>query len=160
MISTTQLQAYVFTGFLLLYNLPSHAVTDAEFNALKQQMNQLADQLEAVSATKAGHGSSGSTMIGGYGELHFNSLSNPSGPRKRELDFHRFVLHIGHEFSDSIRLHTELELEHALVEDTADGSGPGEVELEQAFIEFDISDETQVKGGVFLIPVGIMNETC
>jgi hypothetical protein len=160
MISTTRLQTYVFIGLLTAYSLPSYAVSNEEFNALKQQMNQLADQLETASATKAsGHGSSGSTTLGGYGEMHFNSLSNPSGPRKRELDFHRFILFVGHEFSDNIRFFSELELEHSLVVDTDDGSGPGEIELEQAYIEFDINDNTQVTGGLFLIPIGIMNET-
>jgi hypothetical protein len=69
------------------------------------------------------------------------------------------VLFFGHEFSDSIRFFSELELEHALTEDTDDGSGPGEVELEQAYVEFDITENAQVKGGVFILPVGILNET-
>jgi len=155
-----QFQAFVLIGLLATHSLPSYAVSEAEFNALKEQMNQMANRLEnAYGKDTQGHTSSGTTTVGGYGEMHFNSLSNPSGPRKKELDFHRFVLFFGHEFNDRIRLRSEFELEHALTKDTADGSGPGEVELEQAYVEFDINDSTQLKGGVFLIPVGILNET-
>ncbi len=36
---------------------------------------------------------------------------------------------------------------------------PGEVEVEQAYVQFDIGENTNVDGGLFLIPVGILNET-
>ena len=118
------------------------------------------------------------TTIGGYGELHYNNIdaSDPARDQK-EIDFHRFVLYFNHEFNDDIRLFTEFELEHALTSDNAcsatappggftggevicDGStSPGEVELEQAYIEFDLQDNLQARGGVFLLPVGILNET-
>ncbi len=98
------------------------------------------------------------TSIGGYGELHYNNLSSNTS-EKKEIDFHRFVLFIDHEFNDKIRFYSELELEHALVKDTADGSSGGEMEVEQAFIELDIDDTSTVKAGLFLIPVGIINET-
>ena len=98
------------------------------------------------------------TTIGGYGELHYNNLDK-NGTDFTELDFHRFVLEIGHDFSDTIRFFSEVELEHALVKDTADGSGPGEYELEQAYIEIDLDDSSSLKTGIFLIPVGIINET-
>ena len=87
-------------------------------------------------------------------------------------------LFFGHEFTDDIRFFSEFELEHALTKDTAcsatapaggftggevicDGStAPGEVELEQAYLEFDLMDDMlQARGGVFLLPVGILNET-
>jgi len=90
------------------------------------------------------------TTIGGYGELHYNNIDD-----KESIDFHRFVLFFGHEFTDSIRFFSELELEHAL---SGDGK-PGEVELEQAYIEMDLTESTTLKTGLFLIPVGITNET-
>lgn len=98
------------------------------------------------------------TTIGGYGEMHYNNLSSDTA-EKKEVDFHRFVLFIDHDFNEKIRFFSELELEHALVKDTDDGSNGGEIELEQAYIEMDISDTETVKAGVFLIPVGMMNET-
>jgi hypothetical protein len=98
------------------------------------------------------------TTIGGYGELHYNNLDK-NGTDFTEFDFHRFVLMFGHDFNDRIRFFSEFELEHALVKDTDDGSGPGEVELEQAYIEIDLGTSSSVKSGVFLIPVGVLNET-
>lgn len=99
------------------------------------------------------------TTIGGYGELHYNNLQTekPGKNDKREIDFHRFVLFFGHEFNDNIRMFSEFELEHSLAGDGA--SKPGEVELEQAYIEMDLNDNTQFKAGVMLVPVGILNET-
>lgn len=156
------LQTIVYTTLISSYSLSAQAVTDEEFNQLKLRLEQLADAMDDNS------GSSSSTHIGGYGELHYNNLEDGNDKKSRSIDFHRFVLFIGHEFNDDIRFHSELELEHALVKDTdtdTDGTSPdidtspGEVELEQAYIEIDITDNAQVKGGVFLIPVGIMNET-
>ena len=58
---------------------------------------------------------SNKTTIGGYGELHYNNLRN-DGPKgnKDEMDFHRFVLFINHEFNDRMRFVSELEIEHSL----------------------------------------------
>ncbi len=94
------------------------------------------------------------TTIGGYGELHYNNVSSDAGDSK-EIDFHRFVLFFGHEFTDRVRFFSEFELEHSL---SGDGA-PGEVELEQAFVEYALTDNTYAKTGLFLLPLGILNET-
>jgi hypothetical protein len=99
------------------------------------------------------------TSIGGYGELHYNDVNADGDGDFQRIDFHRLVTFIGHEFTDRIRFFSEVEIEHALVEDTADGSGSGEVEVEQAYIEFDLSDGYAARTGLFLLPVGILNET-
>ncbi|MGB5277758.1 MAG: porin, partial [Gammaproteobacteria bacterium] len=79
------------------------AVTDEEFKALQDQLNQLADAVENAPAaeTKKVH-------IGGYGELHYNNWEFPDGSKFRELDFQRFVLFFGYDFTDSIRFHSEV----------------------------------------------------
>ncbi len=131
------------------------AVTDEEFNELKEQFNQLAEQVDENSQST----STSRTTIGGYGELHYNNLSNGAGTDKKVLDLHRFVIFLNHEFNDDIRFFSEFEIEHAFIKDTADGSSSGEVEVEQAYVQFDIGEYTNVDAGVFLIPVGILNET-
>jgi len=94
--------------------------------------------------------------LGGYGELHVNMLENQAnGESFNELDLHRFVLFYQHDFTDRIRFNSELEIEHALAGDDA----PGEVELEQAYVEYDWADNHSFKAGVFLVPVGMLNET-
>ncbi len=132
-----------------------------ETNSVKQKIIQNSDDLQttrhnveavadAVEGTSAaGAGWWNNTSIGGYGELHYN------GGAKDQLDFHRFVLFLGHEFTDTLRFQSEIELEHAFA---ADGE-VGEIELEQAYLELDVNENTQVFGGVHLVPVGIINET-
>jgi hypothetical protein len=142
----------------------------AEIEALKSQQQDTAKQaaeadekaeaaVVAVEDSSSGKSSQSSwadkTTIGGYGELHYNNINNDGIDDKNEIDFHRFVLFFGHEFTDKLRFFSELELEHALA---GDGKN-GELELEQAYIEYDIRDNLQTKGGVFLMPVGILNET-
>jgi hypothetical protein len=96
------------------------------------------------------------TQIGSYGEMHYNNLEDQNGDDdKDEVDFHRFVLFLGHDFSDSTRMFSEVELEHSVA---GDGQN-GEVELEQAYIEHDLGRSTRMKAGLFLMPVGILNQT-
>ena len=136
---------------------PALAVSDEEFNELKEQFNQLADQVDENSQS-----SGSSTTVGGYGELHYNNLSNGAGTDKKVLDLHRFVIFVNHEFNDDIRFFSEFEIEHAFIKDNNDDSGntsSGEVEVEQAFVQFDIAENSNIDAGIFLIPVGILNET-
>jgi len=97
--------------------------------------------------------------LGGYGEVHYNNLeADDSEHDVEEADLHRFVVFIGKEFNDDLRFVSEFEIEHGGVE--ADGEPlDGEVEVEQAYIEYDVSNNSQVRGGVFLLPTGIINET-
>ncbi|UTA49129.1 porin [Simiduia sp. 21SJ11W-1] len=110
---------------------------------------------DAVEQSVAAGGAS-KTSIGGYGELHLNRLNGVNGKAdKNQIDFHRFVLFFGHQFNNKVRFYSEFELEHALA-----GEGkPGEVELEQAYIEWDYAANHSAQAGVFLVPVGILNET-
>jgi hypothetical protein len=143
-----------------------------EIEALKQQQQDTqkkaaaADEKAeaAVVAVESGATSSSSsswadrTTLGGYGELHYNNLDGSGGASdKEEIDLHRFVLFVGHEFNDDIRFFSEFEIEHAFA--AGDGSSKGEVEVEQAFVEIDINDQHLARAGVALLPVGILNET-
>jgi phosphate-selective porin O/P len=100
--------------------------------------------------------SSSKTTIGGYGELHYNNLEDKNGTAdKDEIDFHRFVLFFDHEFSDDLRFVSELELEHSI---SGDGEN-GAIELEQAYLEYDLNERSRVSAGLLLVPAGIINET-
>ena len=137
----------------------------AEIKMLKSRLVETESKTEAtaeaidlVAESTASGGSllGGNTVIGSYGEMHYNNLENQAdGSDKSAMDFHRFVLFFGHQFTDSVRFFSELEVEHSIA-----GDGKvGEVELEQAFIEWDYSPEQKLTAGLFLLPVGIMNET-
>lgn len=131
----------------------------AQLNQTDQKVEATGEALEQVSATASGNSAASwaeRTHIGGYGELHYNNLEGEGGASdKDELDFHRFVLFFSHEFNDRIRFMSELELEHSIAGDDQNG----EIELEQAYVEFDLNDRHRAKGGVFILPVGILNET-
>ncbi len=97
------------------------------------------------------HGRNGTTTIGGYGELHYNNTDSTN-----EIDMHRFILFLGHEFTDRIRFWSELEVEHSQAGESKNG---GEVAMEQAFLEFDLNDNHALRAGILLVPVGLINET-
>jgi hypothetical protein len=92
-----------------------------------------------------------SSSPSGYMDFHFNKIDGADG----QLDFHRFVLLFAHQFSDRIRFVGELELEHAFVEGLEDA---GELELEQAYVDFLLTRAFNVRAGMVLAPIGIINE--
>jgi len=116
-----------------------------------RHVSQQEDELQQVAeAVEEGTPVATQTSLGGYGELHYNNTDSGN-----KVDFHRFVLFLGYDFTDKTRFYSELEVEHAL-----SGNGkPGAVELEQAFIEHRINDHLTGKAGLMLMPVGILNET-
>lgn len=126
------------------------AVLQEEIEHLKLQMaNSDANRSSGI------QGFVDRTTIGGYGELHYNNFHGDGATKKDQIDFHRFVLFFGHKFNDWISFKSEFELEHAL---SGEGKG-GEVELEQAYVDFNINKNVNAKVGVFLVPMGILNET-
>jgi len=96
----------------------------------------------------------GSNTIGGYGEFSYNRY-NDTTVNNNQADLRRFVLFLGHKFSDNLRFYSEVEWEHAVVSNT----DQGESEIEQAFIDYHVNDAVSFKAGLFLIPLGILNET-
>ncbi len=161
-------QKLLLAGSLLL---ASGSAISADSNSLQQQLDDLkaenkvilerleatADMIDASSDSQnpgsdssfGNHGSKGKTTIGGYGELHYTNTDS-----KKEMNLHRFILFMGHEFTNKIRFWSELEVEHAKVD--ADG---GEVAIEQAYVEFDLNENNALRAGVILVPIGIINET-
>ena len=114
---------------------------------------------EVIDGGGIGQSRTQKTFLGGYGELHYNNLEAADSSRDlEEIDLHRFVMFLGHQFNDNVRFYSEFEVEHALVADSG-GQTPGEVELEQAYVEFDLNSKLHSRAGVFLLPVGILNET-
>lgn len=135
---------------------------EKEITQLKETVKEQEKKIEATAnavETKSENSISfgKNTTIGGYGEIHMNQLWNKddTGNSKREIDFHRFVLFFEHKFTDNIKFFSEVEIEHVV----SSAEDKGEVELEQAFIDFHYSANHHVIGGIFLIPVGLINET-
>jgi len=143
-------------------------VQQAEINQLKDQLADTEEKAEAtvnaVESLSTAPVQAGKTTLGGYGELHYNNLESDNSTSSTDaVDFHRFVMFAGHQFSDKVRFFSELEIEHSIA---GGGKGigqndskPGEVGLEQAYIEWDLAANQTAKAGLFLLPVGIINET-
>ncbi len=92
------------------------------------------------------------TTLFGYGEMNYNR------PRKdtsqTQADLRRAVLGVGHRFDEKTELGMELEFEHAVTS----ASDKGEVEVEQLWIDHHLSDKLTLRAGLFLVPVGLINE--
>lgn len=93
------------------------------------------------------------TTIGGYGELHYNNEVVANQSTKTMLDFHRFVLFFSHNWNEKWSFKSEVELEHNFVQ-----SGQGELELEQAYVNYHLDDYLGFQFGVVLPSVGFINE--
>ncbi len=136
------------------------AVTEVNINGTNERIQKTEQIVEAtgdyIESLEVPDPSASRTSLGGYGELHYNNLSaNDSALDTEKIDYHRFVLFLGHEFNDRVSFFSELEVEHSLAGDDK----PGEVELEQAFVNFSMNNNVRAQGGLFLLPLGILNET-
>ena len=89
--------------------------------------------------------------LGGYGEMHANFGESEAADL---FDLHRIVLALGYDFNDWIKLNSEIEIEHAFV---SKGAG-GELLVEQAHLDFLLSDAANVRFGRVLTPLGIVNQ--
>ena len=90
--------------------------------------------------------------IGGYGELHYNRAQNGNDDATITLDFHRFIIYYGYNWTEEWSFKSEVELEHNFV-----SGGNGELELEQAFVNYH-SNLFGFQAGVILPSVGLLNE--
>jgi hypothetical protein len=108
---------------------------------------------QAGSSSAAQTSQAPASSISGYMDFHLNQPVDDPAPAV--LDFHRFVLLFTHRFSDRVRFVGELELEHAVVEGLEEG---GELELEQAYLDFLAKPSLNFRAGMLLVPIGIINE--
>ncbi|HEY2629758.1 MAG TPA: hypothetical protein VGI57_11560 [Usitatibacter sp.] len=92
------------------------------------------------------------TTFFGYGELNYYRPTHDTS--NTTADAARVVLGFEHRWNERTRLVTELEWEHAVtsVDDR------GESEVEQAYVEYMINQNLSTKVGLFLMPVGLLNE--
>lgn len=81
--------------------------------------------------------------VSAYGELTYNQPEGDNG----ELDVQRLVLLFGYKFNDKAQFITEIEFEHV-----------NEVFVEQAFVNYNVGNNVSLRGGLMLVPMGIVNE--
>ena len=102
-----------------------------------EQLNSYQQQFQNLSNLESG------LMIGGYGEVTYNDPDEGAS----ELDVQRLVILLAYKFDDRVSFITEIEYEHVK-----------EVYIEQAWLNYALNDNTNLRAGLLLVPMGIVNE--
>ena len=117
---------------IILILLATFVCAQDQYNSASTQLNNLLSSERSLS-------------IGGYGEITYNNLEGKSDPA--EIDVQRLVILFAYKFDDRTSFVTEIEYEHVK-----------EVYVEQAFINYVLADGVNLRGGLMLVPMGIINE--
>jgi Phosphate-selective porin O and P len=155
----------------------------SQLAAMRQQIQQLKAQNEALASAQqqqavqqqavqqqsaAGSAPQGSAAVGaapavgsgisenlslwGYGEVYYTHPTHVPGDT--QFDLARAVFGIGYRFDDRTVFNSEFEVEHSV----ASADDKGEFEVEQFYVDHQITPWASVKGGLFLMPFGLLNE--
>lgn len=142
--------ALALAGAFVAPALAQQPTVEEKLQILQQEIDELKRNAPETGAPPAG-----GTNIVGYGEANYNRYRQ--GDRETKADLRRFVFGLNHRFDERLTFHSELEVEHGVVSREDDG----ELEMEQAWLDYRVGagDGLNVKAGLFLIPLGILNET-
>lgn len=127
--------AYLFILLLSASFLQAQTKTDSITLVPQTQIN-------AAQRLLSGNYASAVT-VGAYAEMLYNQPEGDNG----ELDVQRMVLLFGYRFNDKTQFVTEVELEHV-----------NEIFVEQAFVNYSVGNNVSLRGGLMLVPMGIINE--
>lgn len=151
-------------------------VASGDLEEIRRQIEVLTREIEQMQLTRTvaeadesswGLGAAASKVyrtgqgvsIGGYGEMIYESYDSTKDDgtvagAKNTLDVLRAILYTGYKFNDRVLFNSELEVEHSVI---GEGAG-GEVALEFAYLDFLTNPAFNVRAGLVLMPVGIVNE--
>ena len=115
---------------LLIFILSISSAVFGQYNSSERQLLSLQSMASGLT-------------IGGYGEITYNDPDSGVS----EIDVQRLVMLFAYKFDDRVSFITEIEFEHVK-----------EVYVEQAFLNYGVSDNFNLRGGLMLVPMGIVNE--
>jgi hypothetical protein len=92
------------------------------------------------------------TVLTSYGEINLNRPTHRS--EDTQADLRRFVLGLQHRFNDRTKFVGEVEVEHAV----SSADDVGEVAIEQAWVEHQLTPQWAGRAGLQLMPMGLLNE--
>lgn len=115
------------------------ALAVANFAYSQDVPQNTADKVSADTESKV--------QIGGYAQIDYNQPVNKGQMSNGKLDVHRMVLLFGYRFNERANFVTEIEVEHVQ-----------EIYVEQAFLNYKILPWLDFRGGLMLVPMGIVNE--
>ncbi|HSR51861.1 MAG TPA: hypothetical protein VLV83_13610 [Acidobacteriota bacterium] len=95
--------------------------------------------------------------LAGYGEMLYENFANEneSGEdvdQTTRLDFLRAILYAGYRFNDKFLFNSEIEVEHGSTD------VEGSVSVEFAYIDYLAHESFNLRGGILLVPMGLVNE--
>ena len=145
----------------------SNKTTEERIEILEEEIDKLKsgeiyENIDPEETSKYGVGPAASKVykqesgfsVGGYGEIHYEHFvekdesGNPApGTKKNVYDALRGVLYFGNKFNDWILFNSEIEIEHA-----------DEIFLEFAYLDFLLHPALNVRMGLLLLPLGILNQ--
>lgn len=123
----------------------------SELDQMKGQGQALAQQQAEIAAKVAAPSPLEDLSLWGYGEVYYTHPIHDGS--KTQADLARAVFGIGYRFDDKTVFNSEFEIEHAV----SSADDPGEFEVEQFYVDHQFSKYASVKGGLFLIPSGLLN---
>jgi len=130
-----------------------------ELDRLKQEMQEMNSRTEAIAdqqeetMANASADTGSAVSLWGYGEINYNRPTSDGS--QAQMDLRRAVFGIGYQFDEATRLTTEFEIEHAV----SSAEDEGEVEVEQFYIDHSLTPAMNLKAGLFLIPMGMLNQS-
>ena len=119
-------------------------------------VTSLASSPSAANANIRGYAANPDLTWSGYGQVDYTRPTD--NPSETTETVSRFVVGMTNQFDEKTRLVSELEVENTI----SSADDPGEVEVEQLYIEREL-DSTVLgnafaKAGLFLMPSGLLNE--
>ena len=95
--------------------------------------------------------------LAGYGEMLYENFAalNDDGSasdKTDQIDLQKEVLYLGYKFSDDLLFNSELEFEHGSTEHG------GAVSVEFAYVDYLLNSNLNLRSGMLLVPLGIINE--
>jgi len=121
----------------------SLSITTFAQNTQRDSINNPNNQINAAQRILSSNLNQKGLTVGGYAEAHYNNFEGENAL----LDVHRVVILFGYKFNERTQFVTELEFEHVK-----------EIYVEQAFLQYSVADNVNVRAGLMLVPMGIINE--
>lgn len=130
-----------------------------ELAALKAEQGKQAETQASIQANEkqqasnqAANADTQQTVISSYGEIEYSRPTKNAS--NAQVDVSRAVIALAHRFDSKTKMVGEFEWEHAVTSAT----DKGESEVEQLYVEREFDNGMHAKAGLFLMPVGLLNE--
>ncbi len=95
------------------------------------------------------------TKVGGYLDTEWVSQGNTN-----TFKAHRFIMFYGGSISPKVRFNSEIEYEYGgfvTNKDATENVQNGEIKIEQAYVDYDVTEYATLRTGIVLVPVGQLN---